>query len=95
MVNPTDPSTRSPVPAFPLQIDGTCGPIVLFDVGGTIHAVEDGCLRCGSALAGAALDGTVATCPGCGWRYDVSSGCVIGVPALRLATFRVRQQGPH
>jgi nitrite reductase/ring-hydroxylating ferredoxin subunit len=78
---------------LPLRVEGACGTIALFDVGGTIHAIEDGCLRCGSTLVRAVQDGAVATCPGCGWRYDVSTGCVVGLPALRLATFRVRQPG--
>lgn len=93
MADPLDRSTASPAPALPLRVEGASGAIALFDVGGEVHAIEDGCLRCGATLMTGALDGAIVTCRACGWRYDVSSGCVIGLPALRLATFPVRRPG--
>jgi 3-phenylpropionate/trans-cinnamate dioxygenase ferredoxin subunit len=63
--------------------------VALFNVDGRIFAVEDTCVRCGSSLAPGALQGHDVTCPGCGWRYDVRTGCVIGVPALCIDTFKV------
>lgn len=91
MAVPVDISTRAPASALPLRVEGASGPIALFAVGGTVHAIEDACLRCGTTLVTGAQDGAVVTCRACGWRYDVSSGCLVGLPALRLATFRVRQ----
>jgi nitrite reductase/ring-hydroxylating ferredoxin subunit len=33
------------------------------------------------------LDGCILACGGCDWRYDVRTGSVIGIPALRLTIF--------
>ena len=92
-VDPVETSLHSALPALPLRVDGASGPIALFEVRGTVYAIEDGCLRCGSSLVAGTLDGVVVTCVACGWRYDVSSGCMVGLQALRLATFPVRGSG--
>jgi len=52
-----------------------------------IVALEGWCLRCGTCLAKAHLHGHVIACGGCDWRYDVTTGSVLGVPALRLQVF--------
>jgi nitrite reductase/ring-hydroxylating ferredoxin subunit len=91
MADPVVTSMRLATSALPLRVEGASGPIALFQVGATVHAIEDACLRCGSTLVAGAQEGAVVTCRVCGWRYDVSSGCLIGLPALRLPTFRVRQ----
>ena len=63
--------------------------IALFKIDGVIYAIEAWCLRCGACLADGNIDGAVVSCHGCDWRYDVPSGAVEGVPALRLSTFEV------
>ena len=73
-----------------LLVETGDGPVVLFEVAGGLCAVEDGCLRCGASLLSGSLQGTVVTCRTCGWRYDVVQGCVVGLPALRVATYPVR-----
>lgn len=73
-----------------LRIETAGGPIALFDVAGTVLGIEDGCLRCGSSLATGSIEGTVVTCRSCGWKYDIASGAVVGLPALRLATYEVK-----
>jgi 3-phenylpropionate/trans-cinnamate dioxygenase ferredoxin subunit len=67
---------------------GDCA-VALFNVDGRMFAVEDTCVRCGSSLASGTLHGDEVTCPGCDWRYDVTTGCVMGVPALCIDTFKV------
>jgi nitrite reductase/ring-hydroxylating ferredoxin subunit/transposase len=64
--------------------------VALFHLGGRVFAVEDACVRCGSSLAAGKLKGTVVTCSGCGWQYDVTTGCVEGIAALRIDTFEVK-----
>jgi len=49
--------------------------------------------RCGASLAAGTLDGCDVECAECGWRYDVVTGCVRGVPTLRLDTFAVQTLG--
>jgi 3-phenylpropionate/trans-cinnamate dioxygenase ferredoxin subunit len=89
-------STSDPLPSplpsaarsrIRLSLAGTA--IAVFDVGGALYAIEDACLRCGSPLVAGSLVDTVVTCPGCGWRYDLGSGCVVGLPALRLPIYPV------
>lgn len=83
--------TRSPLAAGArLRIETAGGPIALFDIAGATYAIEDGCLRCGTSLASGSVEGAAVVCRTCGWRYDPVSGCVVGLPALRLATYAVR-----
>ena len=63
--------------------------IALFRIDGRTFAIDDACARCGSSLAGGTLRGATVVCNGCGWEYDVRTGAVIGVPALRIDTFEV------
>ena len=63
--------------------------VALFRVGGQTLAIDDACARCGSSLASGTLRGATVACAGCGWEYDVRTGAVSGVPALRIDTFEV------
>ena len=91
MVELADSSVRSPLaPGARLLLETASGPIAIFEVGGGVCAVEDGCLRCGSSLSTGTLAGTVVTCSFCGWQYDVASGGLVGLSALRLPTCKVR-----
>jgi nitrite reductase/ring-hydroxylating ferredoxin subunit len=55
--------------------------VALANVGGTVHAIDDACLHAGSSLGAGVLEGKVLTCRGHGWRYDVTTGAVLGVRA--------------
>jgi 3-phenylpropionate/trans-cinnamate dioxygenase ferredoxin component len=63
--------------------------VALFSIGGQVRAVEDGCMHCAASLAGASIDNGIIACHHCDWRYDVATGAVVGLPALRLRTFDV------
>lgn len=91
MVELVGSSVRSPLaPGVRLLLETASGPIAIFEVGGTVHAIEDGCLRCGSSLTLGTLEGAVVTCRVCGWQYDVATGGLVGLSALRLPTCKVR-----
>jgi nitrite reductase/ring-hydroxylating ferredoxin subunit len=60
--------------------------IALFNVDGTVHAIDDPCLHSGSSLGAGALDGKIVRCRSDGWRYDVTTGQVLGVPGLGVGT---------
>ncbi len=62
--------------------------IALFRTGGVVRAVEAWCLRCGACLAEGTLAGRIVACRGCDWRYDLDSGAVLALPALRLGRLR-------
>ena len=48
--------------------------IALFNVDGTIYAMDDGCLHQGLSLGNSELAGEIVTCRGHGWKYDVTTG---------------------
>jgi 3-phenylpropionate/trans-cinnamate dioxygenase ferredoxin subunit len=76
-------------PGSAMAVTASTATIALFNVDGHLYALDDSCVRCGSSLAAGRLDGTTVTCSGCDWEYDVTTGCVCGVPALQIDTFDV------
>jgi 3-phenylpropionate/trans-cinnamate dioxygenase ferredoxin component len=64
--------------------------IVLFNVAGAMHAIENACPHNGASLANGPLDGCVLRCPAHGLRFDLRTGCMPGVAGLTLKTFPVR-----
>jgi 3-phenylpropionate/trans-cinnamate dioxygenase ferredoxin subunit len=64
--------------------------IALFNVEGTIYAIDDACLHAGGSLGSGELDGRIVRCAGHGWTYDVTTGCMVDVPELRVATRAVK-----
>lgn len=64
--------------------------LALVNVGGTVHAIDDACLHAGLSLGEGALDGETLCCGGHGWRYDVTTGCLLGVPGLCVRTHEVQ-----
>jgi 3-phenylpropionate/trans-cinnamate dioxygenase ferredoxin subunit len=68
-------------------IDGRS--IVLFNVEGTLHAIDNACPHNGASLAGGQLEGCVLRCPAHGLRFDVRTGCMPGPGGLSVTTFPV------
>src|SRR5215831_19249279 len=64
--------------------------IVLFNIEGTVHAIENSCPHNGSSLASGQLDGRILRCPAHGLRFDLTTGCMPGVEGLCLKTFPVQ-----
>lgn len=48
--------------------------VALFNVGGTIYALENACPHQGGPLADGYLEGALVTCPWHAWCFDVRSG---------------------
>jgi 3-phenylpropionate/trans-cinnamate dioxygenase ferredoxin subunit len=63
--------------------------IVLFNIDGAVHAIDNACPHNGASLASGKLDGCVLRCPAHGLRFDLRTGCMPGVDGLRLTTFPV------
>jgi 3-phenylpropionate/trans-cinnamate dioxygenase ferredoxin subunit len=68
-------------------IDGRS--IVLFNIDGTLHAIDNACPHNGASLAGGRLEGCVLRCPAHGLRFDVRTGCMAGAGGLSVTTFPV------
>ena len=69
-------------------IDGRS--VVLFNIDGQMHAVDNSCPHNGASLASGPLEGCMLRCPAHGLRFDVRNGCMPGAGGLKLTTFPVR-----
>lgn len=52
--------------------------IALFNVGGTLYAIDDSCPHAGSSLASGKLDGLMLQCPAHGLKFSLATGCMAG-----------------
>jgi nitrite reductase (NADH) small subunit len=69
--------------------------VAVFNIDGHLYALDDACISCGTSLAIGLIEGTGVVCGGCDWRYDITSGCVDGIPGLRSDTFEVEVIDAH
>jgi nitrite reductase/ring-hydroxylating ferredoxin subunit len=63
--------------------------VALFNVDGTLYAMEDACRHQGLSLGTSKLEGKVVTCRAHGW-YDVTTGCTLHVRDFGVATYPVK-----
>ena len=64
--------------------------VALFNVDGTVYAIEDACLHHGMSLGTSKLEGKIVTCRGHGWKYDVTTGSTYPVPGTGVAAYPVK-----
>lgn len=64
--------------------------IALFNVDGTIYAMDDSCLHQAQSLGTSKLEGKVVICRGHGWKYDVTTGNMLHVPDYGVTTYPVK-----
>ena len=67
--------------------------IALFNVGGTVYALNNACVHRGGPLGEGDLDGEVVTCPWHNWEYNVTTGACLTNPSACVATFPVVVEG--
>lgn len=84
----TQPMT--PDSAVLVRIGATA--IAIFDVDGALQAIDDACMRCGASLMTGVRHAARMTCR-CGWVYDLVTGAVEALPALRQDKFPVTRVG--
>lgn len=65
------------------------GMVGVFNVDGTLHAIDDLCPHMSESLAQGHLDGCIVTCGLHGWRFDVRSGKSPDFAGVEVATFTV------
>ena len=71
-----------------LRLQGYC--IALFNTAGRYYALDDSCPHQGASLAaGKVVDGKVQ-CPAHGLRFDLASGCLQNVPAVKVVTYPIK-----
>ncbi len=92
-------ATRSELPPGAkklVEVDGRA--IALFNVDGTIHAIDDVCTHDGGPLAEGELNGCEIQCPRHGARFDVRTGRALSMPAVEPVAVHyvdVRQDGVY
>jgi 3-phenylpropionate/trans-cinnamate dioxygenase ferredoxin component len=64
--------------------------VVLFNIEGTVHAIDNSCPHNGASLASGKLEGRVLQCPAHGLRFDLATGCMPGEGGLCLVKFPVQ-----
>jgi nitrite reductase (NADH) small subunit len=67
--------------------------VALFNVDGTIYALDGVCPHQGGPLGKGALCGAILTCPWHGWQFDVTSGQHQLNPRMQQPRFEVRVEG--
>ncbi len=65
-------------------------PVALFNVDGTVYAIDDTCLHAGVSLGTGDLRGHIVRCPAHGWRYDVTTGHTLHDPEERVTRYPVQ-----
>jgi 3-phenylpropionate/trans-cinnamate dioxygenase ferredoxin component len=72
-----------------VDVDGT--QIVVFNLAGEYHAIEDVCTHDGGKLTGGQVEGDEIVCPRHGARFSIRSGEALSPPAYEpTSTFPVR-----
>jgi 3-phenylpropionate/trans-cinnamate dioxygenase ferredoxin subunit len=71
-----------------VRIDGQ--DVAIFNVDGTIYAIDDSCRHQGLSLGTSKLEGKVVTCRGHGWKYDVTTGSTLVSPGYGVAAYPVK-----
>ena len=66
--------------------------VVLFNVEGTVHAIDNSCPHNGASLASGKLEGRILQCPAHGLRFDLATGCMVGGGGLCLTKLPVHEQ---
>ncbi|MBI1941968.1 MAG: Rieske 2Fe-2S domain-containing protein [Acidobacteria bacterium] len=67
--------------------------VALFNVDGTVYALDNTCLHRGGPLGEGMLEGDVVTCPWHMWQYNVRSGEKVATPSVKVATYAVQVEG--
>jgi nitrite reductase/ring-hydroxylating ferredoxin subunit len=71
-----------------VQVFGTS--VALFNVDGTIYALNDTCAHAGASLGAGKIEGKTVTCRAHGLKYDITNGYVGGVPGFGVTAYPVQ-----
>ena len=74
-----------------IETDGRT--LAVFNVDGTLYALDNACPHRGGPLGDGDLDGRLVACPWHAWRWDVASGANANNPAVRVPCFPVTVEG--
>ncbi len=82
---------RAPALGTAIRIDVEGRPVAVFNVGGTLFALDAKCTHVGGPLEAGPVRGTMVTCPWHGSEFDLTTGAVLKGPAVKpVKAYRVR-----
>lgn len=84
-------SELAPGSAKAVEVGGKT--IALFNVEGSVYALDNTCLHQGGPLGEGELMGGVVICPWHQWEYNVRTGELVGDSSVKVATYPVRVEG--
>jgi nitrite reductase/ring-hydroxylating ferredoxin subunit len=64
--------------------------VAVWNVGGTLHAIEDACRHMKATLSTGRLEGNILTCAWHGWKYDVTTGACLNPAWACVKRFPVK-----
>jgi len=67
--------------------------LAVFNVDGTIHAINNTCCHRDGPLGEGELEGNIVTCPWHGWRYNVTTGACMNNPSAQVESYEVKIEG--
>jgi nitrite reductase/ring-hydroxylating ferredoxin subunit len=67
--------------------------VVVFNVEGEFHAIDDTCPHRGGPLSHGFLEGSIVYCPLHGWPFDVTTGEMPGAPEICIPRYPVKIEG--
>lgn len=67
--------------------------VAVFNVGGTLRAIDDMCPHMGASLAGGHVENKVVTCPWHAWRFCVTDGTWMDNKRLKIGNYAVKVEG--
>jgi nitrite reductase/ring-hydroxylating ferredoxin subunit len=67
--------------------------LAVFNVDGTIHAINNTCCHREGPLGEGELDGNIVTCPWHGWRFNVTTGACMNNPSAQVEAYEVKIEG--
>ncbi|MDX7898187.1 DsbA family protein [Aeromonas media] len=87
------PAERVPEPGKRILIEAQGKSLVLFNVDGRFHAIDDGCPHQGASLCGGRLEGEVIQCLAHGLRFNLNTGYLLNSTQLKVGRYPVEQEG--
>lgn len=87
------PAERVPEPGKRILIEAQGKSLVLFNVDGRFHAIDDSCPHQGASLCGGRLEGEVIQCLAHGLRFNLTTGLLLNSTQLRIGRYPVEREG--
>jgi len=67
--------------------------VALFNLEGTIYAIDNMCQHAGGPLGEGTIKGDIVVCPWHGYRYHIKTGKYLKNPDMSVACYQVKVEG--